>query len=88
MRRRPKLARCALTPQEKAFRRYLAELVRYLALRRRDQVRQKDKAYALLGRLVTKTHDRESYLFRIGRSLTYEGRHRRARDKPSRVQRS
>lgn len=51
--------------QEKAFRRYLAELVRFLALPRRVQeaTGTADKVYARLRRYALRAGDSDSYLF-------------------------
>ena len=63
--------------REKAFRRYLAELVRFLALPRRSQetVWTADKVYARLRRYALQAGDSDSYLFRIARAIAYDGRH-------------
>ena len=69
-----------MSPQEKAFRKYLAELVRFLAYRPRSARKAKevnDKAYTRLIRLSHLAHDPDAYLFRIARALAYENRHRR-----------
>jgi DNA-directed RNA polymerase specialized sigma24 family protein len=68
--------------QEKAFRRYLAELVRFLAHSRgraQEATGTADKAYARLRRYALRAGDPDSYLFRIARAIAYDGRHRRAR---------
>ena len=67
--------------REKAFRRYLAELVRFLALPRRSQeaTGTADKVYARLRRSALQAGDSDSYLFRIARAIAYDGRHRRER---------
>lgn len=67
--------------QEKAFRRYLAELVRFLALppRVQEATGMADRAYARLRRYALRAGDSDSYLFRIARAIAYDGRHRRER---------
>lgn len=67
--------------KEKAFRRYLAELMRFLALPRRAQeaTGTADKVYARLRRYALRAGDSDSYLFRIARAIAYDGRHRRER---------
>ena len=69
-----------MSPEEKAFRQYLAELVRFLERPRREQVAAStaDAAYARLRRLASKAGDSDSYLFRIARSIAYDGSHRRS----------
>ena len=65
--------------QEKAFRKYLAELVRFLANRSRSAREAKEvasKTYTRLIRLSHLAHDPNAYLFRIARALAYERRHR------------
>lgn len=66
-----------MNAREKAFRHYHAELVRFLALPRRDQKATADGAYARLRRYALRAGDPDSYLFRIARSIAYDGRHRR-----------
>lgn len=66
-----------MNAREKAFRYYLAELARFLALPRRDQKATADRAYARLRRYALRAGDSDSYLFRIARSIAYDGRHRR-----------
>jgi hypothetical protein len=67
-----------MSPEEKAFRQYLAELLRFLARARRvqDAAVTADRAYARLRRLASRAGDSDSYLFRIARAIAYEGRHR------------
>jgi hypothetical protein len=70
-----------MSPQEKAFRQYLAELVRFLARPRQEQetADTADRAYARLRRHALRAGDSDSYLFRIARAIAYDGRHRRER---------
>jgi hypothetical protein len=68
-----------MSPQEQAFRRYLAELLRFLARPRREQAATMtdDQVYARLRELASQAGDSDSYLFRIARAVAYEGSHRR-----------
>lgn len=66
-----------MSPQEKAFRQYLAELVRFLAREEREAADIADRTYTRLRRHALRAGDSDSYLFRIARAIAYDGRHRR-----------